>query len=87
MKQGHKFLDNSIIIDIIAMSKEDKILKKMEESPKNVRFSELCKVCETPWADDPRINIQEDKGMAQVYQVKQVLAAVKRLEDENESEK
>ena len=41
-------------------------------------------VYKTPWAGDPRINIQDDHGMAKAYQVKQVLAAIARLEDENE---
>lgn len=45
------------------------------------------RIYKTPWADDPRINIQEEKGTAKAYQVKQVLAAAKRLEDENEPEK
>jgi len=86
------------------MSRLKKTLDRMAESPANVRFSELCQVCnryfgrprqrgtshqvyKTPWANDPRINIQEDKGKAKAYQVKQVLAAVRRLEDEHESEK
>jgi len=81
-----------------------KILERMAGSPTNVRFSELCKVCDrffgkarqkgtshrlyrTPWADDPRINIQDDRGIAKAYQVKQVLTAIHRLEDEHESEK
>jgi hypothetical protein len=35
------------------------------------------------WQGDPRVNIQNDKGMAKVYQVRQVLKAVERLESEN----
>jgi len=86
------------------MSSLKKILDRMAASPTNVRFSELCRVCDryfgrarqrgtshrvyrTPSADDPRLNIQEDRGKAKAYQVKQVLAAVKRWEDEHESEK
>ncbi len=38
-------------------------------------------VYKTPWIGDPRINIQDDKGMAKVYQVKQVLLAIKKLEN------
>lgn len=34
----------------------------------------------TPWVGDPRVNIQNRRGMAKPYQVKQVLAAVKKLE-------
>jgi len=38
-------------------------------------------VFKTPWAGDPRINIQEDKGKAKAYQVRQVLLAIDKLED------
>ena len=34
----------------------------------------------TPWAGDPRINIQNDKGKAKAYQVRQVLLAIDNLE-------
>lgn len=34
----------------------------------------------TPWAGDPRINIQDDKGKAKAYQVRQVLLAIDKLE-------
>jgi len=34
------------------------------------------------WQGDPRVNIQNDKGRARAYQVKQVLKAVKRLKNE-----
>jgi hypothetical protein len=34
-----------------------------------------------PWAGDPRVNIQDDRGKAKPYQVRQVLAAIKRLEE------
>jgi hypothetical protein len=39
-----------------------------------------------PWLGDPRVNIQNDKGKAKVYQVRQVLAAIERLEHEREEE-
>jgi len=32
-----------------------------------------------PWAGDPRVNIQNAKGKAKPYQVRQVLKAVKKL--------
>jgi hypothetical protein len=32
-------------------------------------------VFKTPWQGDPRVNIQNDKGKAKAYQVRQVLAA------------
>ena len=76
------------------------ILKQLKQNPTNVRFTDLCKVCEhyfgearqsgsshriykTPWQGDPRVNIQNSKGKAKVYQVKQVLKAIERLEVEN----
>ena len=34
----------------------------------------------TPWIGDPRVNIQNSKGQAKAYQVKQVLKAIERLE-------
>ena len=37
-------------------------------------------VYKTPWQGDPRINIQNDKGKAKSYQVKQVLLALEKLE-------
>ena len=36
-------------------------------------------IYKTPWPGDPRVNIQNDKGMAKAYQVKQVLKVIKRL--------
>ena len=39
------------------------------------------RVYKTPWAGDPRVNIQNDRGKAKAYQVWQVLLAVERLED------
>jgi hypothetical protein len=38
-------------------------------------------VYKTPWAGDPRVNIQEEKGKAKAYQVKQVLAAIEKIEE------
>ena len=34
----------------------------------------------TPWVGDPRINIQDAKGKAKAYQVRQVLLAIDKLE-------
>lgn len=74
----------------------DKIVERMRENPKEVKFTDLCKVCDyhfgeprtkgshriyrTPWQDDPRINIQNDNGKAKAYQVRQVLQAIEKLE-------
>jgi hypothetical protein len=38
------------------------------------------RIYKTPWLGDPRVNIQNDKGKAKAYQVKQVLLAIERLE-------
>ena len=78
------------------MDRIERILEEMRRNPKNVRFADLCKVCEhffgsprqkgsshqvyaTPWIGDPRVNIQNDKGKAKAYQVRQVLGAVEKL--------
>ncbi len=37
-------------------------------------------VFKTPWIGDPRINIQDGRGKAKAYQVRQVLLAIKKLE-------
>ena len=39
----------------------------------------------TPWRGDPRANIQNKAGSAKPYQVRQVLAAIDRLEQEGTS--
>ncbi|RLA49375.1 MAG: toxin HicA [Gammaproteobacteria bacterium] len=41
-------------------------------------------VFKTPWQGDPRVNIQNSKGKAKPYQVRQVLQAVSRLEAEHD---
>ncbi|KAF0221451.1 MAG: hypothetical protein FD174_589 [Geobacteraceae bacterium] len=41
------------------------------------------RVYRTPWIGDPRVNIQNDRGQAKAYQVKQVLKAIERLELEH----
>jgi hypothetical protein len=37
-------------------------------------------VFKTPWPGDPRVNIQNDKGKAKAYQVRQVLKAIDKME-------
>jgi len=37
-------------------------------------------VFKTPWPGDPRVNIQNHKGKAKPYQVKQVLLAIEKSE-------
>jgi hypothetical protein len=36
-------------------------------------------IFKTPWPGDPRVNIQNEKGKAKLYQVRQVLAAIDKL--------
>ena len=38
------------------------------------------RVYRMPWSGDPRVNIQNDRGMAKAYQVRQVIRAIERLE-------
>jgi predicted RNA binding protein YcfA (HicA-like mRNA interferase family) len=77
----------------------EKIIKQMIANPKDVKFSDLCKVCDyyfgqprssgshriykTPWQGDPRINIQDDNGKGKAYQVKQVLRTIRKQESKN----
>jgi hypothetical protein len=42
------------------------------------------RVYRTPWQGDPRVNIQNAKGRAKPYQVRQVLWAIERLENGDE---
>ena len=41
-------------------------------------------IFKTPWPGDPRINIQNHRGMAKPYQVRQVLKAIQMLEANND---
>jgi len=45
------------------------------------------RVYKSPWIGDPRVNIQNSKGYAKAYQVKQVLKAIERLEIEHGRER
>jgi hypothetical protein len=72
------------------------LIDQMKQNPKDVKFKDLCKVCDhyfgeprqessshrvykMPWCGDPRVNIQNDKGKAKAYQVRQVLTALEKL--------
>lgn len=85
------------------MDRIEEIIEHMKRNPQDVRFSDLCKVCDRyfgkprqdgsshrvyqiPWAGDPRVNIQNKKGKARAYQVRQVLKALERLELHNGTE-
>ena len=43
-------------------------------------------VFRTPWQGDPRVNIQNDHGKAKAYQVRQVLAAIAKLDEEQDTD-
>jgi len=89
-------INNDTIIQSTMMNIED-LLAQMKRKPQEVRFNDLCKICDfyfgkarqtggshriykTPWQGDPRVNIQNNKGKAKAYQVKQVLLSIARLE-------
>jgi hypothetical protein len=38
-------------------------------------------VFKTSWVGDPRVNIQNDHGKAKEYQVRKVLAAIRKMEE------
>lgn len=86
------------------MAKVDAILEQIKCNPQDVRFADLCRICDfyfgqarqsgsshriyrMPWLGDPRVNIQNSKGKAKAYQVKQVLMAIERLEVKHETKK
>lgn len=41
-------------------------------------------VFKTPWPGNPRVNIQNDKGKAKAYQVRQVLLTIAKVEGATE---
>jgi predicted RNA binding protein YcfA (HicA-like mRNA interferase family) len=75
----------------------DRAAEQIRQNPRNVRFNDLRKVCDwyfgeprqrgshliyqTPWQGQPVVNIQSHRGMAKVYQVRQVLKAIDKLEE------
>ncbi len=42
------------------------------------------RIYRTPWMGNPRVNIQNNRGMAKAYQVLQVIKAIERLEKSND---
>lgn len=69
----------------------------MLEKSKNIKFKDLLKICiksfgkprivgshhifKMPWAGNPRINLQKDGNMAKQYQIRDVIEALKKLEE------
>jgi len=62
-----------------------KVCKHYFGEPRQSRSSHH--VYKTPWQGDPRVNIQNKKGKAKAYQVRQVLRAIERLSEEDAAEK
>jgi hypothetical protein len=72
-------------------------IARLQAQRQATRFSELLKICsehfgeprvkgshhifKTPWPGDPRLNLQSDKGKAKPYQVEQVIAALRKLNE------
>jgi hypothetical protein len=90
-------LTSGTVSDTIACVTIEEALPELEGHKKQVRFSRLLVICEnffgkarivgshhifkTPWPGDPRINLQEEKGMAKPYQVRQVLRCLRKLKE------
>ena len=71
-------------------------LQRLRNNPRGIRFSELTRICDRyfgrsrqsgshliypmPWPGDPRVNIQNKRGMAKAYEVRQVIRAIEKLE-------
>ena len=77
-------------------------INALKRNPQGVRFAELSKILDrwfgtprqkgshsiyrTPWRGDPRLNIQNDNGMAKVYQVRQAIRALERLGEHRQTD-
>jgi hypothetical protein len=44
------------------------------------------RIYKTPWPGDPRVNIQDERGMAKAYQIKQILKAIDKLVNNENAE-
>jgi hypothetical protein len=76
----------------------DEALEGLARARTSLRFRALVALCthffgeprirgshhifKMPWADDPRINLQEDGNQAKFYQVQQVIRALKKLKEQ-----
>lgn len=83
----------------MAKALEDAI-DALKGNPKGVKFSELSKTLDewfgeprkrgshriyrTPWQGDPRLNIQNARGMAKPYQVRQAIRSLRKLAEEEQ---
>lgn len=71
-------------------------LQRLRNNPRGIRFSELTRICDRHfgrprqsgshliypmlWPGDPRVNLQNRRGMAKAYEVRQVIRAIEKLE-------
>ena len=62
----------------IAYNDLHKVCEHYFGKPRNASSSHA--VFKTQWPGDPRVNIQNDKGKAKAYQVRQVLKAIEKKE-------
>ncbi len=85
------------------MASVETLVEEMRRNPAGVRFADLAKVCnhyfgaprqvgshrvyKMPWPADPRVNIQNERGKAKAYQVRQMLRALEKLEETRDSNK
>ena len=76
----------------------DAVIQRLRNSRRGLRFTELARICDryfgpprqrgshliypVPWPGDPRVNIQNRRGMAKPEQVDQVVKAIERLVQE-----
>ena len=79
----------------------EKAIDALARNPKSVKFSELSRVLDewfgeprtkgshriyrTPWQGDPRLNIQNARGMAKAYQVRQAIRALRKLGEQRDA--
>ncbi len=80
------------------MPSVDDLLAEMRSNPHNVKFRDAVKVAEAyfgpprirgshrffsmPWRGDPLVNLQRTGNLAKPYQVRQLIAAIDRLKEE-----
>ena len=65
----------------VAFSEPNKVCTTYFGKPRQSGSSHV--IFKTPWAGDPRVNIQNAKGKAKPYQVRQVLQAIDKLKGQS----
>ena len=76
-------------------------IEKLETERKNTRMTFLLRICQqyfgnpringshhifkTPWKGNPRINLQRDGNKAKPYQVDQVVEALRKIQEQQQS--